>query len=188
MCKIYKIYGTNLENYMLCFKRKKYPLVKSQQWVLDFTKIYQAKNVTPYIHILSKHIPEFLHKHMNINQFTQQGIEKLNDQTTLEFAKSTNYNFHNLDALKQIRKCNRIEYLEDHGFQRLTKTITCSVCQEKGHNSHTCEKGTTKTLASLFVWYTIHSTYNSMIIISFQLLFKYYIIILSKNSLVFTEV
>ena len=60
----------------------------AKQWVLDFTTVYQAKTVTPYIHILSKHIPEFLHKYKNINQFTQQGIDKkLNDQTTLDFAE-----------------------------------------------------------------------------------------------------
>ena len=47
----------------------------AKQWVLDFTTVYQAKNVTPYIHILSKHIPELLHKYKNINQFTQQGRE-----------------------------------------------------------------------------------------------------------------
>lgn len=113
----------------------------AKQWVLSFTAIYQSKNVTPYIHILSKHIPEFLHKYKNLNKFTQQGMEKLNDQTTLDFAKSTNHNYHNLDALKQLmQKRNRIEYLEDHGFQRLHKTVTCSVCQEKGHNSRTCKR------------------------------------------------
>ena len=120
----------------------------AKKWVLDFTNIYQAKHVTPYIHILAKHIPEFLQKYKNINQFTMQGMEKINDQTTLDFAKSTNHNYHNLDALKQLmQKRNRIEYLEDHGFQRSNETVTCSVCKEKGHNRRTCKKASSVTVA-----------------------------------------
>ena len=38
-------------------------------------------------------------------------MEKLNNETTINFARSTNHNFHNLGALKQlIQKKNRIEY------------------------------------------------------------------------------
>lgn len=89
------------------------------------------------MHILAQHVPDFLHIYKSINQFTQQGMEKLNDQTTLDFAKSTNHNYHNLDALKQlIQKRNRI----DHGYQRSQKEITCSTCKGKGHNSRTCKK------------------------------------------------
>ena len=50
------------------------------------------------------------HARSRISNFTQQGMEKLNDQTTIDFAKSTNHNYHNLDALKQLMdKRNRIE-------------------------------------------------------------------------------
>ena len=77
-----------------------------------------------------------------------QDMEKLNDQTTLDFAKSTNHNYHNLDALKQLmQKHNWIEYLEGHGFQRLSKTVTCSVCKEKGHNRRTCKKASSVIVA-----------------------------------------
>ena len=62
-------------------------------------------------------IPEFLKKYGNLVQFTQQGMEKLNDQTTINFARSTNHNYRNLDALKQLMDKNRIEHLEDHEFQ-----------------------------------------------------------------------
>ena len=82
----------------------------AKKWVEKFTSIYQSKNVTPYIHIMVMHIPEFLMKYKNLVIFTQQGMEKLNDQTTIDFAKSTNHNYHNLDALKQLlNKRNRIE-------------------------------------------------------------------------------
>ena len=113
----------------------------AKKWVLDFTAIYQSKNVTPYIHIMAMHVPEFLLKYKNLVLFTQQGMEKLNDQTTIDFAKSTNHNYHNLEALTQLmNKRNRIEHLQDSGFQRVPREKTCSVCNEKGHNSRTCKK------------------------------------------------
>ena len=71
---------------------------------------------------MAMHIPEFLLRYKSLVIFTQQGIEKLNDQTTIDFARSTNHNYHNLDALKQImQKRNRIEYLHDSGFIRVQK-------------------------------------------------------------------
>ena len=119
--------------------------VKAKNWVRSFTAIYQTNHVTPYIHVIpyihvmAMHIPEFLKKYGNLVQFTQQGMEKLNDQTTIDFAQSTNHNYRNLDALKQLMdKKNRIEHLEDHGFQRQSGTVTCSLCHETGHNQLTC--------------------------------------------------
>ena len=90
---------------------------------------------------MAMHAPEFLLKYKNLVIFTQQGMEKLNDQTTIDFAKSTNHNYHNLEALKQImEKRNRIECLQDSGFMRVPKQKTCSKCKDKGHNSRTCKK------------------------------------------------
>ena len=54
------------------------------------------------MHIFANHVPEFLSKYGNLVMYTQQGMEKLNDETTINFARSTNYNFRNLDALKQL--------------------------------------------------------------------------------------
>lgn len=100
-----------------------------------------VKNVTPYIHILAKHIPEFIQKYKNVSQFSQPGLEKLNNQTTLDFARSTNHDYHSLAALTQLmQKRNRIEYLESNGLQRTCNKVTCSACKEKGHNRRTCEK------------------------------------------------
>ena len=75
----------------------------ARNWVGSFTKIiYLTKHVTPYIHILANHVPEFLEKYGNLVQFIQQGMVKLNDETNINFARSTNHNFHNLGALKQL--------------------------------------------------------------------------------------
>ena len=113
----------------------------AKQWVIDFKQVYQSKNVTPYIHILAQHVPEFLKKYGNLVQFTQQGMEKLNDKTTVYFARSTNHNYHNLDALKQLLlKKNRLEHLEDSGHDRQPLAHKCSVCHEIGHNKLRCNK------------------------------------------------
>ena len=93
------------------------------------------------MHIFANHVPEFLSKYGNLVMYTQQGMEKLNDETTINFARSTNYNFRNLDALKQLlQKKNRLEYLEDTGFERKPLMHKCSVCNETGHNKLTCDK------------------------------------------------
>ena len=39
-----------------------------------------------------------------------------------------------------MTKRNRLEYLQDSGCQRTPKQKTCSICNSKGHNSHTCDK------------------------------------------------
>ena len=66
-------------------------------------------------------------------------MEKLNNDTTINFARSTNHNFHNLGALKQlIQKKNRIEYLQDTGNERKILTHKCSICKETGHNKWPC--------------------------------------------------
>lgn len=74
----------------------------AKQWVKDFTSIYQTRHVTPYIHVLAMHVSEFLCNHSNLVQFTQQGMEKLNDQTTIDYARSTNHNRRSLEALQQL--------------------------------------------------------------------------------------
>ena len=68
-------------------------------------------------------------------------MEKLNDETTIDYARSTNHNFQNLDALTQIlEKRNRIEYLDNTGKKRNIRDLRCSICHEKGHNKLTCKK------------------------------------------------
>lgn len=35
---------------------------------------------------------------------------------------------------------NRMEHLEDNGFQHTSKSTKCSICKTEGHNKHTCKK------------------------------------------------
>ena len=71
-----------------------------EQWMDDFLAIYQAKDITPYMHAFLYHVVEMLIIHKNINFFNQPGLEKLNDSCTKDLFKSTN--MKGMDALKQI--------------------------------------------------------------------------------------
>ena len=68
------------------------------------------------LNCLAMHVSEFLKLYGNIGQFTQQGLEKLNDLTTIFFQHTSNH--HEQEAHKQIlEKRNRIEELEYQGYQ-----------------------------------------------------------------------
>lgn len=109
----------------------------SKEWVLLLTSVYQSKDVTPYIHAFAQHVHEFLRLYGNIVIFNQQGLEKLNDLTTKHFQRATNHQGY--QALKQVlEKRNRIELLEDGGYQRPKQVQTCTICRQPGHNKRSC--------------------------------------------------
>ncbi len=58
---------------------------RCKAWVKQFCSVYQSKDVTPYMHAFAMHISEFISLHGNIVMFSQQGLEKLNDITTIHF-------------------------------------------------------------------------------------------------------
>ena len=96
------------------------------------------KNVTPYMHVLVAHLPKLMKDHGNIRMFSQQGLEKLNDDITKDYFKSTNHKSGE-DSLWQILfKLNRLEYLTDQECIRIKHSHVCSKCKEVGHNSRTC--------------------------------------------------
>ena len=63
-----------------------------------FTSVYHTRHVTPYKHVLSAHIPSLLRDTGSLTKFSQQGLEKLNDDLTKDYFKSTNH--RNEEALK----------------------------------------------------------------------------------------
>ena len=44
-------------------------------WILLFTSLYPTKHVTPYMHILVSHIPQFIKLYGSLAPFSQQGLE-----------------------------------------------------------------------------------------------------------------
>lgn len=95
------------------------------------------QNVTPYIHALAMHVPELVRLHGNLSNFTQQGLEKLNDVTTTHYLRGTNH--RKQEALQQLmQKRNRLEELETGRCVRMKRTCKCSSCGQLGHNKRRC--------------------------------------------------
>ena len=111
----------------------------AKTWVDLYRTVYLAKDVTPYMHVLSYHVPEVMRMYGNISYFCQQGLEKLNDQVTKWYFRSTNFG---KSALKQIMlKQGRLRMLEENCKRSPKWRVKCSVCQKQdGHNRLTCDK------------------------------------------------
>lgn len=118
-------------------------------WVKKFLTVYQTKNITPYVHCLAYHVPEFIAKYGTLSRFSQQGLEKLNDVTTQHFLRSTNH--RTSEAFKQImEKWNRLEQLKDDGFKRTSRNQRCSICKGMDHNRRRCPSPTPLTESTNF--------------------------------------
>ena len=78
--------------------------------------------------------------------YSQQGLEKLNDNVTKHYFGSTNH--RDKDALTQmLLKLNRLEELTDEGAIRPKQLHQCTLCKKTGHNSRTC-RNTLQTSAA----------------------------------------
>lgn len=116
-----------------------------KKWMSLFLTVYQTKRLTPYMHLLVGHIPQFLEMHGTLAPFSQQGLEKLNDGLTKDCFRSTHH--RDSDALKQkLLKLNRIEDLTDRECTRSNNLYTCRICKRTGPNARTCEYSTSETV------------------------------------------
>ena len=113
--------------------------MKIKDWLKKFTNsgIYQAKDVTPYMHALFCHVPEFLSMYCNLNFFNQQGMEKYNDLASKDYFRSTNH--RGVECLRQMfLKKNRLQFLQGVGCERIKLSYKCSNCNNNGHTIKTC--------------------------------------------------
>jgi hypothetical protein len=62
----------------------------TENWLKIFLDFHFADDITPYIHVLCNHMHEFVEENGNVNVYNVEGLEKLNDISTMEFFKSTN--------------------------------------------------------------------------------------------------
>jgi len=53
--------------------------------------LYQPSDITPYIHVLVYHVPEFvkIHKEFGLSSFTCSAVEKKNHQQSTFFFRQT---------------------------------------------------------------------------------------------------
>ncbi|XP_065907727.1 uncharacterized protein [Dysidea avara] len=69
---------------------------KAKDWVDDYTDLrdvhcsYRPQYVTPYMHILTYHVPHLIRMYGNIKQFSCQAVEKKNDICKSIYFKSSN--------------------------------------------------------------------------------------------------
>ena len=107
--EFYEIYKslTDFENF-----NKKTLITKLKEWLKSYTKI--SNNViTPYIHVLCFHVPEFIDQYGPLRKYSMQGLEKFNDITKINYFMQTNHqkNFH----VSLIKKINRLEFIDLKG-------------------------------------------------------------------------
>lgn len=90
--------------------------LRIENFLKNFLDISFKKSITPYTHILVSHIYQqtksLKTKNLCINDFSMQGIEKLNDFVTKYFQRSSNKKG---EFIKQVlQKRSRIEILHHH--------------------------------------------------------------------------
>ena len=85
---------------------------RTHQWLELFLSVYSKSSVTPYMHAFVAHLHEFVHLYKDINAFNCQGLEKLNDISTVQYFKGTNKKETALHQM--LKKRNRIEFLADY--------------------------------------------------------------------------
>lgn len=73
---------------------------KMTKWFGIFLTLYRAKDVTPCMHAMYHHVPEFLKLYGNLNMYNQQGMEKYNDIASKDYFRSSNH--QGVSAIKQI--------------------------------------------------------------------------------------
>ena len=122
---------------------------KIKKWFEKFLALYQAKDVTPYMHALYAHVPEFLKLYQNVAYYTQQGMEKYNDTVSKDYFRSSNH--RGVSALKQLFfKKQRIQLLEAAGLDRVKESYNCGNCSGSGHTIKTCTAKCNKCNALTF--------------------------------------
>ena len=89
-------------------------------WLGHYVKLVprETKEITPYIHIFTFHLPEFIQKHKNINIYNLQGLEKLNDFVTQIYHCSSNkHKLNNSYIFQMIKKRNRVDFYGINGSE-----------------------------------------------------------------------
>ena len=61
---------------------------KVVSWITLFTSAYQTWHVPPYMYVLVAHIPKFLRDIGSLSEFSQQWLQKLNDDITKAYFKA----------------------------------------------------------------------------------------------------
>ena len=138
VCKeFYELYGVikthDLSQFDLTELEK-----RLKSWLVQYMEINESdSSITPYVHAFVFHMPEFLRKFKDINQFNMQGLEKLNDLATQYYHSSTNkHKFANEYLCQLIEKRNRIEFFNlDGKLSEINESLALKEADAKVANS-----------------------------------------------------
>ena len=110
----------------------------ARTWLGQFLKVYQTKNVTPYIHTMVSHVREFLQLHGNIVSYTQQGFEMLNDHMTQFYYCGSNHTLL-IVAVNEQNECRCVPWVSKRDI-----IGTLALTTRGGHShrlySHNCDR------------------------------------------------
>ena len=111
-----------------------------KEWLKEFITI--EPKITPYIHILCFHVPEFIEVHGNLNLFSMQGLEKLNHFAKSNYFRQTNHHKSTFTSTL-LEKMNRIDFIHlggqiDEANQE--KEITDEADEEEEENEEEKDK------------------------------------------------
>jgi hypothetical protein len=96
---------------------------RTREWLTKFIEKYTVESITPYMHLMTSHMSDFKN---NPNFYNLQGLEKLNDFTTTDYAHVTN---RWKDSLKQILLHRlRVETLDVDYKKKETSKEKCLDC------------------------------------------------------------
>ncbi len=84
-----------------------------KNWLQNFLSVYFSKDITPYIHVFTTHLPELIFLHQNYEIFTCEGIEKLNEEMKMSYRRNNNRHHTDLEFLKIL-----IQKIVSEYFQR----------------------------------------------------------------------
>lgn len=101
-------------------KENRIEMIKNNcfDWLKMFEKKYDPSKITVYMHIFGEHLWEMVQLHGDINLFTMQGLEKLNDLTTMWYYGSTNRKGGDRNYLVQLmNKRNRVDLI--HSIEKI---------------------------------------------------------------------
>ena len=102
---------------------------KAKVFTRQLRTVYKDWNVTPYIHCLIYHIPQFLEIYGTIYQFNCQLVEKKNQQHTSFFHRSTQKGGLCSSHCRQVmERENRRLFALQHGLCEQTGTTRRHVC------------------------------------------------------------
>lgn len=89
----------------------------TSNFLKDFCNIFPKQKITPYLHAVCFHLPDQVDLVGNINYFSAQGLEKLNDLTTSEYFVTTNKSNKDYLFISQIlHRDLRISYKTNKNY------------------------------------------------------------------------